>query len=111
MLGSSCISSSRTIRYAAKNGFIPGARKVGRDWLIHQTADKGKSIGGNSYYMDYNRWQGTHEDVLRYFGYAEGMEEPKEPEEPETPEPPVEQHDLAWLIEMHEDPSKHPPVG
>ena len=85
--------------------------RVVDDWLIHQTADKGKSIGGNSYYMEYNRWQGTHEDVLRYFGYAEGMEEPKEPEEPETPEPPVEQHDLAWLIEMHEDPSKHPPVG
>lgn len=25
---------ARTIRYAAKNGFISGARKVGRDWLI-----------------------------------------------------------------------------
>jgi len=56
-------------------------------WLIHQTAEYGKSIGspGNRR-MDYNRWNGTEAGVLAYFGYAV---EP-EPVEPEPVEPPME---------------------
>lgn len=37
------------------------------DWLIHQTTSHGKSIGAPSYYMDYDRWNGTEADVRRYF--------------------------------------------
>lgn len=51
-------------------------------WLIHQTAEKGKSIGGASYYMDYNRWNGGREDVLSYFGYDEMADPTPAPVEP-----------------------------
>jgi len=37
-------ASARGIRLAAKNGYIPGARKVGRDWLI--------TYEGFNYYLD-----------------------------------------------------------
>ena len=33
-------------------------------WLIHQTTSHGKSIGAPSYYMDYDRWNGTEADVF-----------------------------------------------
>jgi len=41
-------------------------------YLIHQTGDKCKSIGGVSHYMDYNRWNGEKAEVLRYFGNPTG---------------------------------------
>jgi GH25 family lysozyme M1 (1,4-beta-N-acetylmuramidase) len=37
-------------------------------WLIHQTTDKGPAIGGVGTYMDYDRWNGDKQDVLKYFG-------------------------------------------
>ncbi|HNW95794.1 MAG TPA: GH25 family lysozyme [Anaerolineaceae bacterium] len=37
-------------------------------WLIHQTAERAPAIGGSGWYMDYNRWAGKSEDLLRYFG-------------------------------------------
>ncbi|HOE34418.1 MAG: hypothetical protein GX415_03070 [Chloroflexi bacterium] len=37
-------------------------------WLIHQTAERAPAIGGSGWYMDYNRWAGSEEDVLAYFG-------------------------------------------
>ncbi|MEA4812371.1 MAG: glycoside hydrolase family 25 protein [Anaerolineaceae bacterium] len=37
-------------------------------WLIHQTAERGPSIGGPGTYMDYNRWNGGRESLLAYFG-------------------------------------------
>ncbi len=37
-------------------------------WLIHQTAERGPAIGGSGWYMDYNRWAGSGNDVLAYFG-------------------------------------------
>jgi GH25 family lysozyme M1 (1,4-beta-N-acetylmuramidase) len=57
--------------------------RVVKEWLIHQTTDRGKSIGGASYFMDYNRWNGKHEDVMKYFG----MYEHEEPEPDPEPEP------------------------
>jgi uncharacterized protein YraI len=35
---------------------------------MHQTGDHCKGIGTASHYMDYDRWNGTKADVLRYFG-------------------------------------------
>jgi len=38
-------------------------------WTVHQSAMRGKSIGAKAmYYMDYNRWNGTREDVLDFIG-------------------------------------------
>ncbi|MEL7644989.1 MAG: GH25 family lysozyme [Anaerolineaceae bacterium] len=37
-------------------------------WLIHQTAERAPAIGGSGWYMDYNRWAGTRQDLLAYFG-------------------------------------------
>jgi GH25 family lysozyme M1 (1,4-beta-N-acetylmuramidase) len=39
------------------------------DWLVHQTASRGASIGAKAnHYMDYNRWHGDKADLLRYVG-------------------------------------------
>jgi GH25 family lysozyme M1 (1,4-beta-N-acetylmuramidase) len=37
-------------------------------WLIHQTAQRAPAIGGVGYYMDYNRWNGSQEQLWAYFG-------------------------------------------
>ena len=47
-------------------------------YLIHQTSERGKSIGGVGYYMDYDRWNGTSADVKKYFEYV-GGEDPTQP--------------------------------
>lgn len=47
-------------------------------YLIQQTGDRSKSIGGVSHYMDYNRWNGTKADVLRFFGNPSGGVVPPE---------------------------------
>ncbi len=39
-----------------------------RQWLIHQTSQRAPAIGGVGYYMDYNRWNGSPEQLLAYFG-------------------------------------------
>ena len=46
------------------------------NWLIHQTGDRanGAENGVASYYVDTDRWNGTEEDVLEYFG-LEGSHE------------------------------------
>jgi len=36
-------------------------------WLIHQTTQRGPAIGGVGYYMDYNRWNGSSEQLRAYF--------------------------------------------
>ncbi len=39
------------------------------DWLVHQTASRGASIGAKAnYFMDYNRWHGDKADLLSYVG-------------------------------------------
>ncbi|MBG0785568.1 MAG: hypothetical protein H0S79_10745 [Anaerolineaceae bacterium] len=44
-------------------------------WLVHQTASRGASIGAKAaHFMDYNRWNGSREDVLAYVG--ESLAEP-----------------------------------
>ena len=36
-------------------------------WQVHQTASRGQSIGATAmHFMDYNRWNGTKEDVLEF---------------------------------------------
>ncbi len=49
-------------------------------YLIHQTAEKAKSIGGTSYYMDYNRWNGDKSVMARYFGRAVNVSQTPNPE-------------------------------
>ena len=39
------------------------------EYLVHQTNMRGKSIGAKAmHYMDYNRWNGSVEDVFRFAG-------------------------------------------
>jgi GH25 family lysozyme M1 (1,4-beta-N-acetylmuramidase) len=38
-----------------------------RHWLIHQTSQRAPAIGGVGYYMDYNRWNGSPEQLRAYF--------------------------------------------
>jgi GH25 family lysozyme M1 (1,4-beta-N-acetylmuramidase) len=40
-------------------------------WLIHQTSSHGKGIGSESGNMDYDRWNGTVEDVYAYAGISQ----------------------------------------
>lgn len=46
------------------------------NWLIHQTGDRanGGAHGVASYYIDTNRWNGTQDDMLSYFGLNESHE-------------------------------------
>jgi len=55
------------------------------NWLIHQTGERGNggAVGVASYYVDTNRWNGTHEQMLAYFGLADDSE-------PLPPEPPAD---------------------
>lgn len=55
-------------------------------WLIHQTAEKGNggAVGVGSYYVDQNRFNGTQEQLMAYFGRIEA---PLEPEPPATETP------------------------
>ena len=48
-------------------------------YLIHQTTEKGKSIGATSHYMDYNRWNGDKTMMARYFGRTSALGEPPGP--------------------------------
>lgn len=43
-------------------------------WLIHQTAERAPAIGGVGNFMDYDRWNGTSQDLLSYFGRVEARE-------------------------------------
>mgnify|MGYP005819722359 CR=1 FL=1 len=44
-------------------------------WLIHQTGDHCSPFGVQSAHLDYDRWNGSEQDVRTYFGYGE-QEEP-----------------------------------
>lgn len=63
---------------------------IDRRWIkFHQTGDKadGKKYGTVSNHIDTDRFLGTHEELMAWFG----REEPEEPEEPaEPPSDPVE---------------------
>ncbi len=52
-------------------------------WLIHQTCEKGNGAeyGVASYYVDFDRWNGTSDDILKYFGLI-GHPEPEPVPEP-----------------------------
>jgi len=42
------------------------------DWLIHQTAERGKSIGTKAmHYMDYNRWNTANQTIDQYFNLVQ----------------------------------------
>lgn len=64
--------------YTQEHGGPPYLPKGVKTYLIHQTGDRGKSIGAVSHYMDYNRWNGEKADVLRYFGNPTGISLPQE---------------------------------
>ena len=56
------------------------------NWLIHQTAERGNgsAVGVVGRYVDTNRWNGTEDQMLAYFGFADDYE-PLPPEPPELP--------------------------
>lgn len=53
--------------YTKEHAGPPYLPKGVNTWLIHQTGDRNKSIGAQSHYMDYNRWNGDDKAVLTYF--------------------------------------------
>jgi len=66
--------------YTSEHPGPPRMPKGINSWLIHQTGSRCKSIGAPAlYYMDYNRWNGTKEDVYAYFGYADPPPPPPPP--------------------------------
>ena len=69
----------------------PALPKGVDNWLIHQTAERGNGseFGVASHYIDIDRWNGTKEQMLAYFGIGE--EAPAPPIEP--PEEPVKLFD------------------
>lgn len=60
--------------YAAEHPGPPTLPRGRTDWLIHQTGDQMPNICATSgkRYQDYNRWNGTEDDVNRYFGRDTG---------------------------------------
>ena len=45
-----------------------------KQWLVHQSAEKAPSIAAQGcYYMDYDRWNGSVEDVQHYFEQADAQ--------------------------------------
>lgn len=59
----------------------PALPKGVSTWLIHQTAEKskGKDVGVFSHYVDSDRWNGTKQSLLSYFGLTEEAPPPEEP--------------------------------
>jgi len=55
------------------------------NWLIHQTGERGNGLehgipASANRFIDTNRWNGTKDDILKYFGYkSEPEPEPVEP--------------------------------
>ena len=56
----------------------PALPKGVTKWLIHQTCEKGNGAeyGVASYYVDLDRWNGSSDDILEYFGLT-GQPEPE----------------------------------
>lgn len=52
------------------------------NYLIHQTTEKGKSIGADSFYMSYNRWNGDKNAVAAYFGKSSNIVQAGDAEKP-----------------------------
>ncbi|HOH92202.1 MAG TPA: GH25 family lysozyme [Anaerolineaceae bacterium] len=53
-------------------------------YLIHQTSEKGKSIGAIGHYMDYNRWNGDENSVAAYFGGPGSVAQDEDTEIPDV---------------------------
>lgn len=59
--------------YTSEHPGPPFLPKGVDNYLIHQTGDKCKSIGAQSHFMDYNRWNGDVNSVLTYFSNPSAM--------------------------------------
>ena len=67
----------------------PALPKGVKKWLIHQTCEKGNGAeyGVASHYVDLDRWNGSSDDILAYFGLTDVP----------VPEPPLERKvELLW---------------
>lgn len=62
------IRSRETPDYTPEYPCPPLLPRGVRHWLIHQTAQRAPAIGGVGHYMDYNRWNGSLEQLWAYFG-------------------------------------------
>lgn len=62
------IRSRETPLYTPEYPCPPLLPRGVRQWLIHQTAQRAPAIGGVGHYMDYNRWNGSLEQLWAYFG-------------------------------------------
>jgi GH25 family lysozyme M1 (1,4-beta-N-acetylmuramidase) len=73
------------------------------NWLIHQTGDRGNGAahGVASHYIDTNRWNGTEDQMLAYFGLPEESHEVYLPII-STPEPEPEHEKPLYKAEVKE---------
>lgn len=64
------LKKPQNAEYAQEHPGPPDLPRHTKNWLIHQTGHETPNICATSgkKYQDYNRWNGTTEDVLRYFG-------------------------------------------
>lgn len=64
-------------------------------WFMHQTGEKGdgSKVGVVSHYVDTDRFNGTKEQLLAYFGYDE---QPEPEPEPEPDEPLFQARVYSW---------------
>ena len=82
--------------YAPEKTPPPDLPKGFSTWLIHQTGGYCKPFcNAASKVLDYDRWNGTEEDVRTYFGYTE---QPEPPTPPEPPEPPAEEFPKVGIV-------------
>lgn len=73
--------------YTPEHPGPPTLPKGVASWLIHQTGERGNGLehgvpASANRYIDTNRWNGTKDDILKYFGY-------KDEPEPVEPDPSV----------------------
>lgn len=62
------IRSLESPLYTAEYPCPPLLPRGVKKWLIHQTTQRGPAIGGVGHYMDFNRWNGSQEQLWAYFG-------------------------------------------
>ena len=90
--------------YAPEKTPPPDLPKGFSTWLIHQTGGYCKPFcNAASKVLDYDRWNGTEEDVRTYFGYTE---QPEPPTPPEPPEPPAEEVPLYKAVVVTTPPNR-----
>ena len=97
--------------YTPEHEGPPNLPKGVSTWLIHQTGERGNggAHGVASYYVDQNRWNGTEDEMLRYFGLKKDETHDvylpivTVPEPEPEPKPKDKTHDGITLWDQHDE--------